>query len=243
MVTVVMPCYNEAEIIESCVREWYDEVVSKIPGADLLVVDDCSKDRSGEILERLSRELPGVRWTRPERNGGHGKALRFGFRHTSQAYVFQTDSDRQHKPSEFWDLWNARGEFDFVFGVRASRADGLFRKFITRTMRLANFLIWGVWVRDANCPFKLMKQQALTTVLAQVPLDSFIPMVMISILSRKMEFKIKELPVTHLARTGGTQSLKGILRWMRVSTVCFKQLLALRWNYRQNGAWRWGGVA
>jgi len=225
-----MPCYNEAEIIEPCVREWHSEVVSRIPGADLLVVDDCSKDKSGEILDRLSHELPGVRWIRPERNGGHGKALRFGFEHISQPWVFQTDSDRQHLPCEFWKLWNSRHEWDFIFGVRTQRADGSFRKFITGAMRFANFAIWGVWVRDANCPFKLMKREALSTVLERIPKDSFIPMVMISILSRKMGFKIAEVPVSHIARKGGTQSLKGLMRWARVTTVCLRQLIALRFS-------------
>ena len=244
MVTVVMPCYNEAEIIEACVREWHTEVVSRIPGANLLVIDDCSKDNSGEILESLSRDLPGVCWKRPERNGGHGKALRFGFEQilaqnsqprNSPAWVFQTDSDRQHLPSEFWKLWNSRDQWDFIFGVRGERADGSFRKFITNSMRLANFGIWGVWVRDANCPFKLMRREALAAVLRRVPKDSFIPMVMVSILSRKMGFKISEVPVSHLARKGGTQSLKGLMRWARVTTVCLRQLIALRFSGRFSG--------
>src|SRR6516162_8199389 len=98
MVSIVMPAYNEAEIIEAAVREWYGEVVAKLPGSELLVVDDCSTDGTGEALAALERELPALRAVRPPRNGGHGKALRFGFRHASRDLIFQTDSDRQHLP-------------------------------------------------------------------------------------------------------------------------------------------------
>jgi dolichol-phosphate mannosyltransferase len=232
MVTIVMPAYNESEIIEAAVREWYDEVVARIPGSELIVVDDCSRDDTGAILESLASTLPGLRAVRPERNGGHGKALRFGFGHATRDWVFQTDSDRQHVPSEFWKLWEVRDHSDFIVGVRSRREDGAFRVVITRTMRVLNFLIWGVWITDANCPFKLMRREPFEKVLEKIPRDSFIPMVMVSILARKMRFRVLEIPVTHLPRRGGQQSLKGIVRWLRVGSRCAWQLLMLRLSYR-----------
>jgi dolichol-phosphate mannosyltransferase len=228
MLTVVMPSYNEEQIIEDSVREWHGEVVARIPGAELVVIDDCSTDATGSILDRLSHELPGVRSIHQQQNGGHGRALRHGFQHLSKEFVFQTDSDRQHKPAEFWRLWEIRENYDFVFGVRSQRADGVLRIVITHAMRLLIWALWRVWIRDANCPYKLMRSSALDQVLSHIPEDSFIPMVMVSIMARKMDFRFTEVPVTHLPRRGGTQSLKGILRWMRIARVCVKQLWDLR---------------
>jgi hypothetical protein len=233
MVTIVMPAFNEQDIIERTVRDWHDQVIAKLPGADLLVVDDCSTDGTGAVLEKLAAQLPAVRYARPARNGGHGKALRFGFRQTQAEYIFQTDSDQQHLPSEFWKLWMLR-EKDFVFGVRKDRADGWIRVVITRTMRILNFVMWGIWIRDANCPFKLMRRDALERVLLKISEDCFIPMVEVSILSRKMRYSVAEVPCTHLARRGGTQSLKGAMRWARVGFMCARQLLALRLQFRQD---------
>jgi len=228
MLSIVMPAYNEGEIIETTIREWHSEVVSRIPGCELIVVNDCSKDNTGEVLERLAAELPGLRPLRPEHNGGHGKALRFGFDHVTQPWVFQTDSDRQHLPADFWKLWNLRDSADFVLGVRAARADGPVRLFITSVMRLANFAFWGLWIHDANCPFKLMRREALETVLAHIPADSFIPMVMVSIMCRAMGFRVAEVTVQHLPRRGGEQSLSGLWKWIKVGTRCFRQLSAWR---------------
>ena len=236
VVTVVMPAFNEREIIERSVTEWHDEVVSKLPGSDLLVIDDCSTDGTGEALERLAARLPGVRCVRPERNAGHGGALRFGFRQVAGEYIFQTDSDRQHLPAEFWDLWRLREENDFVFGVRKRRADGALRVAITQAMRLLNFLLWGVWIRDANCPFKLMRRAALERVLEHIPETCFVPMVAVSILARKMEFSATEVPVAHLARQSGAGSLKSLRRWARVGVLCVWQLVALRLRFRAPGA-------
>jgi len=230
MVSIVMPAYNEADIIERSVREWYD-VISRLPGSELIVVDDCSTDGTGAVLARLAAELPDLRPLRPARNGGHGRALRRGFEHATKLWVFQTDSDRQHLPSEFWALWERRDGVDFVLGVRSSRADGTTRVAITTVMRLANALLWGLWIRDANCPFKLMHRDALMKVLARIPRNSFIPMVMVSIVCRKMRFAVAEVEVRHLPRRGGEQSLHGLGNWVTVGARCLRQLVALRLSF------------
>jgi dolichol-phosphate mannosyltransferase len=231
MVSVVMPAYNEQEIIEKTVQQWYGEVVSRIPGAELIVVNDCSKDSTGEVLARLAREISALRFVTPERNGGHGKALRYGFDHVTQDWVFQTDSDQHHVPADFWTVWKQRDNSDFVLGVRATRADGPARVLITTVMRLANFILWGLWVRDANCPFKLMRRHAMENVLSRVPRDSFIPMVMLSILCRKMNYRVRETVVQHLPRCGGEQSLSGLWKWVEVGSFCMCQLLILRMHF------------
>jgi glycosyltransferase involved in cell wall biosynthesis len=234
MVSIVMPAYNEEEIIEKTLLEWYGEVISQIPGAELIVVNDCSKDMTGEVLARLAQEIPALRPLTPERNGGHGKALRYGFDRVTQDWVFQTDSDQQHIPSDFWKVWEQRETSDFVLGVRSTRAEGPMRIFITTVMRLANFVVWGLWIRDANCPFKLMRRQAMENVLARVPRDSFIPMVMLSILCRKMKYRVAEVVVQHLPRRGGEQSLRGLWKWIKVGSRCLCQLLAWRVRLLRN---------
>lgn len=232
MLTIVMPAYNEEGIIRQAVMEWHDEVVVKISGSKIIVVDDCSKDSTGTIVQTLSNESPAIQYLRMPRNGGHGRALRWGFQHVTSEWVFQTDSDRQHVPSDFWKLWESRSNYDFVFGIRENRADGHFRKVITSFMRAVNFVLWGTWIRDANCPFKLMRRQPLDDILARIPEDCFIPMVGVSLLSRKLGYRISEVLVTHLPRRGGTQSLKGIARWVRVGIACTVQLLKLRLTYK-----------
>lgn len=226
--TILMPAHNEADIIAAAVSEWHAEVVAKLPGSRILVIDDASTDGTPQALAQLAKALPGFDFIRREVNGGHGQALLFGFRQISGDFIFQTDSDRQHRPTDFWRLWDQRDQFDFVFGVREKRQDGGFRKVITTLMRVLNWLLWQVWISDANCPFKLMRTETLETVLKRVPEDSFIPMVMVSILSRRMHFRVAEVIVQHLPRRGGTQSLRGLARWVRVSWLCALQLARLR---------------
>jgi dolichol-phosphate mannosyltransferase len=232
VLTVLMPAYNEKGIIAATVTEWHAEVIAKLPDSRLLVIDDCSTDGTAAVLAQLSRSLPGVDFLRRDVNGGHGQALLFGFRQVESEFVFQTDSDGQHPAADFWRLWELRQQYDFVFGVRERRQDGAFRKLVTILMRVLNWLLWQAWISDANCPFKLMRRKALATVLQYVPEDAFIPMVMVSILARRLRFRVTEVGVQHLPRRGGTPSLRGMARWARVGWLCAYQLARLRFHPR-----------
>ena len=226
--SIVMPAYNEADHIESCVLEWHEGVVSRLPGAEMIVVNDCSRDDTGERLRSLAARLPALRVFTTPANGGHGPALRLGLEHATGEFVFHTDSDRQHTPDDFWALWERHAAADFVFGVRDHRADGAFRAAVSSMMRVVNALLWGHWIEDANCPYKLMRRSALEQLLPLVPRSSFIPMVMVSVLARRAGFRVSEVHVRHFPRVAGQQSLKGVLKWGRISRRCVTELVTLR---------------
>jgi glycosyltransferase involved in cell wall biosynthesis len=228
--SIVMPAYNEAEHIEQCILEWYEIVASRIPGSEMIVVDDCSRDDTGARLQSLAARVPGLRVLTTPANGGHGRALRFGIEQARGEFLFHTDSDRQHTPDDFWAMWPRRATADFVFGIREQRADGAFRAVVSALMRVVNALVWGYWIEDANCPYKLMRRAALQEMLPSIPRSSFIPMVMVSVLARRGGFRVSEVRVRHFPRVAGQQSLTGVLKWVRISRRCVVELVGLRFS-------------
>lgn len=226
--SIVMPAYNEADHIEQCVLEWYERVAARVPGTEMIIVDDCSKDATGARLQSLAARVPALRVLTTPINGGHGRALRFGLEDARGEFVFHTDSDRQHTPDDFWAVWERRTTADFVFGVRDHRADGAFRAVVSSMMRVVNALLWGYWIEDANCPYKLMRRTALEQLLRSIPRSSFIPMVMVSVLARRGGFRVSEVHVRHFPRVAGQQSLTGMLEWVRISRRCVGELVGLR---------------
>ena len=226
--SIVMPAYNEAEHIEQCVSEWHERVVARVPGAELVVVNDCSRDDTAQRLELLSARLPELRVLTTAVNSGHGPALRLGLDFARGEFVFHTDSDRQHTPDDFWSLWEHRQSTDFVFGVRERRADGMFRASVSSIMQMINAVLWGTWISDANCPYKLMRRSALEQVLAAIPPTTFIPMVLVSVLARRAGFRVAEVRVRHFPRVAGQQSLTGLVKWGRIGRRCVGELVAVR---------------
>jgi glycosyltransferase involved in cell wall biosynthesis len=112
--SVVVPCYNEEATIQSLIN-----LVLNSPWvAEIIVVDDGSKDRSREILASIDNAK--VRVVLHEVNQGKGAALRTGFKHATAEYVIVQDADLEYDPTEYpvvlEPLLDDRA--DVVFGSR-----------------------------------------------------------------------------------------------------------------------------
>ena len=208
---IVIPAYNESENIEAVVRDWSAVVSSHNAGGGsrLIVVNDGSKDDTGQKLERLAAEFP-LLLPLTKENGGHGSALLFGYRYDidhGADFVFQTDSDGQTLPEEFEGFWEWRHEYDAVIGERPSRQDGKGRKFVEKVVCLLLRLVFGVRLRDANAPFRLMKTSLLARYIDRLPPDFNIPNIMFTTYFAKYGEKMLFLPITFRPRQGGVNSI------------------------------------
>lgn len=205
----VMPAYNEAENIEEVVRQWHP-VVEKAGGDSRLVIaNDGSKDNTYDKMLALQKTYPLlVPLDKP--NSGHGATVLFLYRYALEHgadYVFQTDSDGQTLPQEFMAFYECRGAYDFVIGCRKGRQDGKSRVFVTKVLRLVVLLIFHVWVKDANTPFRLMKTETLRKIMTVIPADFFLSNVAISAIAVRWKYPVKWIPVTFRPRQGGVNSI------------------------------------
>ena len=117
-------------------------------------MDDGSKDHTLNIARHLQKTCPRLVAVTKE-NGGHGAAVLFGYHYAvshGADYIFQTDSDGQTLPEEFWPLWKDRESAGLLLGSRRRRQDGLDRIIVTKTLKLIVFLIFGVCMEDINTP-------------------------------------------------------------------------------------------
>lgn len=206
-VSIVMPCYNEEEVIEKVVRTYCNEVLSKIGDSELIVIDDCSKDNTHNILVKLKSEFSELKILKTPVNSGHGKAMRMGYDAAQKEWVFQVDSDDQFEARDFWKLYAQKDDYDFMLGLRGVRRDPLHRLALTRMIRFMNLILWGVWINDANCPFRLIKKEILDEFLKLVTKEALAPNIMISVLAKKKRIKMIEVPITHYARNTGVASI------------------------------------
>jgi len=229
-ITIVMPTYNEEEIIEEVVRGFYGKVLSHFNNWEFIIVDDCSTDTSGEILDKLVKEIP-LRVIHLQKNRGHGIALRTALDQVQKEWIFHCDSDNQFYPEDFWKLWEKKDNNDIVIGYRQKRHDPLHRLLITRLVRLINYILFGVYLKDANSPFKLMKKTSLDEILKYIPKNVFAPSIMITVLSKKLGKHLIEVPVRHLLRvTGKISIVKGTLVKACLRSTKELFILSKKWN-------------
>ena len=208
----VMPAYNEAENIEETIRQWYP-VVEKLSqeGIEpkLVIANDGSKDNTFAIMQGLKEKYP-LFEPLDKPNSGHGATVLYLYRYAigkGADYVFQTDSDGQTNPEEFWQMWENREKYDFQIGNRKGRQDGGNRVFVTKTLRLVVWLMFHEWVTDANTPFRLMRSDKLKPIMDVIPHDYFLCNVSISAIAVKWNYKIGWYNITFKPRQGGVNSI------------------------------------
>lgn len=202
---IVMPAYNEEAMITRVVEEWH-EVVKKVGNESrLIVLNDGSKDGTIRELSNLKNKLQFLEVI-DKTNSGHGPTCLLGYKHAiglNGDFIFQTDSDAQTTSKDFWKFWEKRNNYDFIFGFRNSRGDGLLRWLISKILRIVVYLIFGVFVKDPNVPFRLMRAKKLEPYLSLVPADFFLTNVLLSVLAVKGGEKIAWYDIEFKQRPGG----------------------------------------
>lgn len=222
---VVMPAWNERDCIGKVLGEWVDALRTWGGTFKLIVVDDGSTDGTGAVLDTLAGLIPElVVQHRP--NGGHGAAVTYGYRiavDLAPEHVFQVDSDDQFEPTDFARLWALRNDSAFILGYRSERQDPLHRLVITRILRLVLAVVFGVWIRDSNIPFRLIRGPYLKRLLEVLPGGVFTPNIFLSVLAARDGQDLRSVPVIHRDRQTGKSS---IVKWKLIK-VCLRSLREL----------------
>jgi len=225
--TVFFPFYNEQENIERVVAE-AKAVLDRL-GLDweMILVDDGSRDRTGELADALAGADARIRAIHHTPNRGYGAALQSGFRNATKQWVFYTDGDGQFDFAQIETLLPLAAEFDIVNGYRLDRKDSALRKL--------NAFCWGTLVkrvlkfrvRDVDSAFKLYRRE----IFDHIDLKSSGALIDAEILARatRAGYAIGSVGVHHRPRTAGTQTGSNpgvVLRAFRELMKLRKDILA-----------------
>lgn len=206
---IVIPAYNEEENIRDVINDWYPVVEKYGRDSQLVIIDDGSKDNTFSIMEEESKTKPQFKpITKP--NAGHGATVLYGYNYALENeadYIFQTDSDGQTLPREFDEFWKEKENYDMVIGWRNSREDGFSRILVTKVLKIVIRLCFGVKVKDANTPFRIIKADTLKQHIGDIPKDFNLSNVLLTVLLTKRNCKIKYIPITFRPRQGGVNSI------------------------------------
>ncbi|MFC1522188.1 glycosyltransferase family 2 protein [Elusimicrobiota bacterium] len=217
--SVIMPVFNEADGIKAVVEKFHEAIFSKLPGSEMILINDGSKDSTARILDELGKKYSYIRVVHNKKNIGHGASVISGFSLVKGDHILLVDSDDQIGPGHYWEFCKHTPEYDAVLGYRLNRRDPLYRKSVSRLIRLLNFLLFGVSVKDANCPFKLIKREALNKAMEIIGYDVFAPSLFLAVTLARNN-NVIQLPVAHKERTFGTVSLPPV----RFCKSCLRSL-------------------
>jgi len=198
LLTVVMPVYNELATVEEVVRR-----VLVLPlRVQLVVVDDCSTDGTGDLLARLRNELAFTLLRQPV-NRGKGAALRLGFAHVAGDLVVIQDADLEYSPEELPGLIEliCDGRADVVYG---SRFLGRHRVFLfthylgNRLLTTLTNVLYNTMLTDMETCYKVMRAEVLRSMTLRSNGFGIEPELTAKIFKRRL--RVYEVPISYDGR-------------------------------------------
>ncbi|ANZ70565.1 UNVERIFIED_CONTAM: glycosyltransferase [Limosilactobacillus fermentum] len=220
--TIVVPAYNEEEVLTSSVQKLLaveDQIAAQTvlgQRADILIVDDGSMDHTWDIIEKLHAMNSRVRGLRFSRNFGHQSALIAGMSEAVKTadMIVTIDADLQDDPDKIGDMVDAYADgADIVYGVRNNRETDSWFKRTTAQGYYKTLKLLGVEIVPNHADFRLMSKRAVETFLQYPERNIFIRG-----LIPKLGFKTAEVFYKRTPRMAGESKYQ------------LKKMLAFAWD-------------
>jgi glycosyltransferase involved in cell wall biosynthesis len=227
--SVFLPSHNEEGNVERVVRGFCSTLPQLAERYEVIVVDDGSRDRTGEIADRLAAQDAHVKVVHHPVNRGYGGAVISGIQAATLPYVLLCDGDGQFDPADVKLLASRIGDHDVVIGRRGRRADHLMRRVNGKSWTLLMRFLFGLRVDDIDCGFKLFRRD----ILDGIELHARGAMISTELMARMAGrgARICEVEVRHLPRIAGEQSgntVKVVARAFRELSTLYKEIKSAR---------------
>jgi len=203
--SVFFPAYNEEANIAATVEKAAGVLPKIAKKWEIIVVDDGSKDKTGEIVKNLIKKNKKIRLITHSPNRGYGGALQSGFYGAKYEWVAFTDADGQFDFAEITKFIKKQQQTkaDLVIGYYLKRQESFYRIWGSKVWQLAIFSLFGLRVRDIDCAFKLIRRQAIEKIpKLEAERGPFISSELL-IKAKKANFEIVEVGVHHYPRVAG----------------------------------------
>lgn len=223
----VIPAYNEEPNVVQALRRASSVLQTLHLDYEILLVNDGSRDRTGEIAKSMVGQIPHLHVVENKPNRGYGGALKSGFYAANKEWIAFAPSDNQFDFAQVRDLIAHTPQADLITGYRANDADPLMRRVNRWGWNNLVHLLFGYMTRDVDCGFKLFRRE----ILQHVTLQSDGAMVDTELLAgaQARGYKIVEVPLKHLPRTAGSPTGANL----RVILRAFRDLVRFRFRLWQ----------
>jgi glycosyltransferase involved in cell wall biosynthesis len=215
--SVFFPAYNEELNIKNTVTKAIRILPKVAEKWEIIVVDDGSKDKTGEIVRELIKKDKRIRLITHRANRGYGGAFKSGLYGAKYPWITFTDADGQFDFSEISRFLETQDKTkaDLVIGYYLKRQVPFYRIWGSKLLwEPAVWLLFGLKVRDIDCGFKLISKKVPDTIpKLEAERGPFINSEFL-IKAKQSGFKIVEIGVHHYPREAGSAtgaSLKVIL--------------------------------
>ena len=228
-IAIFFPVYRDEKTVKTVAMKSL-KVLSDIASKyKVIIVDDGSPDKSGEIADKLAAEYPEIISIHHEKNLGYGVALQSGFKYSlDYDWICFTDGDNQYDVNELYHLSKLFHHYELIVTFRYSKIYGTFRIFMSYVYNSLIRWLFKSHLRDHNCGLKVIR----SSVIKDMKLISTSPFIGAEIIINSMVrgYPIGEVGIKTYPRTFGESSVMSIRHvatsirdMLRVYKKIFKQ--------------------
>lgn len=198
LLSIIIPCYNEAKAIKNNVEEKVIPFLKTLGiNYELILVNDGSKDETMEVIKTID----GVIAIGYETNRGKGGAIKYGIEHASGDYILFMDADLSTDLVAFEELIPLLDQFDLIIGSRHLKKSKmpvkqpLIRRFVGKSCRVLVNAKYGFRLKDTQCGFKAIRSEYAKFMAAKQLVNRFAVDVEYLYIAKLNNWSIKEIPV------------------------------------------------
>lgn len=221
--SLVIPCYNEEGNLHELIKAIRSAMDPLKLSYEVVITDDCSKDKSWAILQELAAGDSRIRVQRFKFNCGESAASFAGMKASRGRYIVTLDADLQNDPRDLPRFLEQLQKFDCVCGTRVKvrgEGDNIIRVLSSRIANWVRNKLSGEKISDAGCTYRAFRRECIDNLKFFKGMHRFLPTLF------KIEgHTVTEIEVTNNPRFAG-QSNYGV--WNRLF-ASFYDLLAVRW--------------
>ena len=236
----VIPAFNEEARLGPTLSAIVEYIDREKLNAEVLVVDDGSRDRTAALVEGFAQHHPVVRLIRNGENRGKGYSVRNGVREASGDVIIMTDADLAVPIEQSPQLLEAiDAGYDIAIGSRALNEQlqrvkpPLYRRICSAAFRSMVQMLLGLDFKDTQCGFKAFTRDAAKRIFPLQKIEDwgFDPEILL--IGRLLDYRIKEIPVETFHREGSKinpvlDSIKMFMELLSIRRNVFAQIGHLR---------------
>lgn len=230
-ISIIIPAYNEERRLSKTLEKVDEYLKKQSFSYEIIVVSDGSKDKTSQVVKDLIPRIQNLRLIDNKENHGKGYVVRQGMLDAKGEYRLFTDADNSTSIDQIEKMLpEFEKGFKVIIGSRDIKGAVIAtpQSWIRRRLGdIFNLIVqvisglWGIW--DTQCGFKGFTSRAVEDIFPKCKIDRWAFDVEILVISKKLGYKIKEIPVTWVNDPESKVKLKGMIKMLF-------EVFQIRWN-------------
>lgn len=224
---IIIPAYNEEKTIVKVIDKTQKVFSSIKKPIEIVIINDASTDSTRELCEKAATKYKNITIINNKKNQGKTKSIIKVVPFIKADILAFIDGDNQYDPSDLPLVIKKIEEgYDICSGIRKRREDSLYRRFMSKSFNLFDYILFNIQVQDINCGLKAFKKELIE----KMPINSlnakwFIDTELLA-KAYHQNLKVTEVPIKHYSRSEGKSKVK--CHKLALETIIYGILLKFR---------------